>query len=1133
MKFSHLHIHNEYSLLDGFGTAEAYAERAKKLGFKYLALTNHGNIDGALQWQEACIKNDIIPILGCEMYIVKDVAIKERGYSHIILLVKNKEGFRNLNRLLTYANLEGFYYKPRIDYKVLEKYLKGLVVLSGCMASLILNDKKAFLKIAKKAENVYLEMMPHDIENQRKLNKEIIKINKKYSYPIVATNDCHYIKSSDRSTQELLLAIQTKAAWDDKNRFKLGIDGLYLKTVKEMKKAFIKQGFFKASDVKEIEAILANTESVVKLCGDFRIEKKKPALPYIEDKKTTNKQEMKEIQLLCKKGYKEIFNGKLNEDKKYYARFKKEFDLIKSKEFGRYYLIVKDFLRYCDKVDIMYGPGRGSVAGSLIAYLMGITAVDPIKHSLLFERFIAEDRIDYPDIDIDIEHNRREDARRYLENKYGANRVVGITTALRLKPRGAIKDSARVFGVSDKEVNDLSRALNYIFFKQAKESFKVIDEALKSHRVNEKMNEVKMFFKYHPHIIKEARKLEGQVRAYGQHPAGLVLSPVDLTKSSRGHIVKRKNNLLLNWDMDEAEKLGFLKLDVLALDTLTILGDTKRLIKKNKGEDINFKRININDKKLFKLINTEKTKGLFQINTNFSTKICKEVKIEKFENLSAAISLARPGPYESGMTEEYIRRKNGGRWKGKSKVYEGLTKDTYGVIVYQEQVMAAVRKLAGLTYADADKIRKVIGKKRDRKEFAPFKKAFMVGSLKKKTLNKKEGEEFWEMLLKHSRYSFNRAHAVSYAVLAMWTAYCKHYYPEEFICSALTYIEEKEQKDGLLNEARSNGLNVVLPKIGISDSHKWVVKENNLYVPFIEIKGIGDKTAIKVVGESLKKRKRAKGFFNVKEEEKQPEAKTKVDQLLNTVGVYDPLIQPSEEVKKYFDFDIFGDFEKSYPNLMDMYDGDIMVVDEEDAFKAKIFSPKVIKKYSYRNLSVIKCEKCNLRIECRQPVPCSKGKYNAAIICEAPGPEEDKYKNKKGYGKGLVGSSGNKLWEEFKKYKLKRKLFHVTNVNKCYPSLTGTPTKDQVVKCSGWLNQELKEIDCHLALACGNNALFYFTGQKSGIQKMSGEILWIESRSMWVVFCVHPAAVLHNKKENEELFKKGVKVFAKIFKKQR
>lgn len=540
---------------------------------------------------------------------------------------------------------------------------------------------------------------------------------------------------------------------------------------------------------------------------------------------------------------------------------------------------------------------------------------------------------------------------------------------------------------------------------------------------------------------------------------------------------------------------------------------------------VDFSKINLNDKKLFQMINEGNTTGLFQVNTAFMTRICKEINIQRFEDLCAAIALGRPGPYDSGMYEIYVRRKKAGRWKKRHKVWENITKETYGVIVYQEQVMQALVELAGMTYSDADKIRKIISKKRDPSELGVYKKNFIGGCAKKKIITKQEASNFWEGLLKHARYSFNKSHSVEYAMLAMWTAHCKYYHPREFIAATLSYMPDNrpEVKTALLEEAVRMGLKPVLPKWGVSDGFRWVVRKNKLYVPFIEVKGLGEKTVNKFTASQGKKKQ--KGFFPMEGEDR-PKEGSKVDKIMKAIGAYNKKREEPGGAQDYFDFQLVGDFSRMYPKLYALYEEDLTSVDFKDAEQAKIYREGIINdRKNFRSKAVLKCRRCKLRKECRKPVPNSRGKYNIAIQLEAPGFYEDKE------GRPAIAKAGNLLWKELKKYRLTRSMFHVTNTNKCYPGKKlKTPTTEQIIACSKWLNREYEAIDCKLVLACGGNSKFFFTGDKAGIRKLSGEVMWDEVRGLWVVFCVHPSSVLRNSKQNKEAFERGVAAFVTIIK---
>ena len=1176
-EFCHLHVHNQYSLLDGVGSSEKYAKRAQKMGFEYLALTNHGNVDGLIKHQKACEAEDIIPLFGCEMYIVPDLTVKDKNEKsgHLTILVKDQAGWVELCRLLTIANLEGFYRRPRIDYKTfLAADLSGFIVLTGCSGS-FLNRKfgEGFFwnLVEEMKKNLYLEVMPHDMPEQIVHNKRCKELSGKYGIPLIATNDCHYVLPDEDIVQEVLLAIQTHAKWKDKDRWKFDIKGLYLRSCEEMIVAFKKQNSLNYLDYGKA---LRNTIVVAEKCKDFRIERQKVSLPKIERPKKYEGMVFSDRALLRNlilhgSRYRDlIISDTWNEV--YEKRLQYELSVIQKKKFQRYFLIVWDLAKWCRKNDVMIGSGRGSVGGSLIAYLLDITCVDPLKYNLLFSRFINEERIDLPDIDIDFEDRKREQVRQYLEDRYGKDNVSGISTFLQMKGRATVRDVARVFDIPFKEADMFAKAIEYgedksaiqkaikeiqegydfeskypeetkimlrlegtvkscvsgnsrvlvlkerfplrakavtikslfdknfrgkirsynfekghfffdkikdIYFAGIKEAIKIevgmstsltltsdhrvlskrgwvkagelkvgelvatngrkgqiawnkglkgvctawnkglkgvqvawnkglskkdhfsirqaserwkknnplkkIENKIKvakrsfkhglyskktrkiiknnlycqcckknksqeihhldKNRYNNKIQNliavcVKCHNKYHPKpnppklneflTIKYRRitKIEkkGQEETYdicmrsrhqnyvcnkiithnsGQHAAAIVISSEDLKSGTKGNLCRRGKDIIIsNWDMEDAEYMGLMKLDILGLSTLSILSETKKLILENHKEEIVFEQISMEDKKVFIMLSKGNTVGVFQLSTSLSTDMCKEVKIDTFEDIVSVLAIARPGALHSGTTKDFINRKHGRRWEKIHSIYDEITKNTYGVLIFQEQVMEVFHKVAGLPYSVADNIRKIIGKKRDAKEFEKYKQQFSDGCKKLKTFNSQEVEWFWDMLLKCANYLFNRSHAVSYGILSQWTAWCKYYYPTEFICASLTYGAE-DKKVELIEEAKRLGLKIIPPKIGLSDSLKWKTGERCLYVPFIEIKGFGESAAEKCL---TKVKCKQLGFFNLfVERENEIQGKTKVDKILHEIKAFDKEDMPSAEImNKYLTFNI-------------------------------------------------------------------------------------------------------------------------------------------------------------------------------------------------------------------------------------
>lgn len=1108
MSFCHLHVHSEHSLLDGVGKSIDWIKKVKQLGQTHLALTNHANIDGIIQFQNIAKKEGIKPILGCELYVVPDMFDKKNKIRfHITTLIKNEIGFQNLCKMLSLANLKGFYYKPRIDYQTILDNCEGLIFLSGCSKTALMDiDGKNFLwKLFQKIQdNFYFEIQPHDFELQKEINKRIC-CYEEVRHSLVATNDCHYINEEDDILQEVLLAIQTKVKWDDNDRFKFKVKGLHLRSKKEMYRAFLKQGVL---NEEQIETALNNTMEIAKKCEDFEIKKKDIWLPTVKG----IKDEESYLRNLCYRGYNKIFlsdikaNWTVDWDSTYKERFEEEFELIKKKGFIRYFLLVHELIQWCKVNDIMIGPGRGSVGGSLIAYLIGITTIDPIKYNLLFSRFIDEQRNDLPDIDIDFQDDKRHLVREHLEELYGKNNISSVSTFMKMKGRGVVRDVSRVFDVPLKEVDIFAKTI----IDDGDDS---IQAAINS------TEEGKYFQRKYPQVVDLAIKLEGQIRGCSQHAAALIISAEDLTQGTRGNIAMRSNLEVINWDKDDAEFLGLMKLDILGLNTLTVLSNAKKLIKENHDKEINFEKIEPNNQQIFEMLSKGETVGVFQFSTWPMTKLAKEIKISNFNDMVAAIALVRPGPADSGMTNDYIARKHGKKWQKKHKIYEEITKNTFGLIVYQEQIMQVISQVAGLSYSIADKIRKIVSKQRDAKEFEQYKNIFIDGCREQETLSEKEANEFWAALEKHARYSFNLSHSTEYAMIGYWTAFCKLYYPAEFICANLTYGVEG-QKEKMVEEAERLGLKIILPKVGISNAFKWIIKDNNLYVPFIEIKGVGEKTAEKFAtyksnNNYVKKSNKQVGFFSLKNEETIPEKITSSEKILRDIGAFRE--EPTGDLDYYFSFKVTQTKEVKYPNLKKINNiisiSKLLTLDiEKNQLKG------MIQENRYQNPKILYCEDCNLRKECKRPVMPSKGIYNIMICGEAPGPRENEE------GRGFVGKSGDLLWSSLNKYNLSRRMFHVTNCVKCWPSETKTPNSEHIKLCGQWLDDEVRNLRPKLCLALGNIALKYFKNEDGGIMKLCGTTEWIEEKKMWISWGLHPSAVLRNPK-NKELFENGIKNF--------
>lgn len=749
MKFIHLHVHNEHSLLDGVGTAEDYAAEAKRLGQESIALTNHGNCDGVIKFQKACKKQGIIPILGCELYLCSDIKVKDDQRFHIIALVQSREGLTNLLHMLSVGNIEGFYRRPRVDPATLLQHTQGLVFTTACVSSFVhMKGGEDLLVQLSKQTSVFMEIMPHDHPKQKEHNQKILSLATRHHLPVVATNDCHYPYRGGGSTQDVLLAIQRKAKWSDPNRWSMSKDwpGLHLRSAAEMEHAFKKQNQLTP---KVYLAAMERTLEVAQLCNNYTIEKLPVQLPKVYGHKSEDETEL--LWQLIEKGWEQRLGDYYflsEKSKEYEDRVNEEFALICQQGFQRYFLIVHEIINWCKTKGIMTGPGRGSVGGSLIAYLLGITNVDPIVFGLIFARFISPERQDLPDIDLDFQDSRREEVVQHIKDCYGEYNVANISTFMTMKGRGALRDTARVFDVPLNEVDVAAKALRNISDEKSEHT---IEDNLKVSK------ELSQFNRTYPQVVKYAMQLEGQVKGYGRHAAGLCVCNYDLRRGDCCSLRIYNGALSVSWDKEDAEYMGLMKFDVLGLTALSILNGAREFILTNQNIDLDFDKIPLDDKKVFAEIAQGNTIGGFQLGTALMVRLCKELKIKEFNDIVLVNALSRPGPLGSGVTDEFIERRKGQkRITYIHKKLESYTRETLGMIIYQEQVMWAMYELAGLSWAECDKVRKVMGKSKGTAAFQEFKQKFVDGCISKRTLQDKEAEHVWDQLATFGSYGFNK-----------------------------------------------------------------------------------------------------------------------------------------------------------------------------------------------------------------------------------------------------------------------------------------------------------------------------------------------------------------------------------------
>ncbi|HIE35908.1 MAG TPA: DNA polymerase III subunit alpha, partial [Candidatus Omnitrophica bacterium] len=701
--FVHLHVHTQYSLLDGACLLDKLINKAVNLRLPALSITDHGNLFGAIKFYQLCMEKGIKPIIGCEMYVAsqsrfkKDYKMGEDSNFHLVLLVKDEVGWGNLMKLVSLANIEGFYYKPRIDKELLCKYNKGLICLSACLKgeipSLIVSEKisdayKAaddYLNIFGKG-NFYLEIMENGLEEQKKVNQYLLKIAKELNIPLVATNDVHYLEKEESFAHEVLLCIQTQTTLSDPNRLKFGSDTFYFRTPQEMKEIFA-----------DLPEGIKNTLEITQKCN-LILDFSQIHLPHfpLPSQDTENS-------YLRKIVYGNIEKRYPNPSKEIMERIEYELKIIEETGFGSYFLIIWDLVKFAQEKRIPVGPGRGSAAGSIVSYILGITDIDPLKYNLLFERFLNPARISMPDIDIDFCYERRGEVLEYVANKYGKENVAQIITFGTMLARAVVRDVGRVMGFSYSEVDRIAKMIPYQIGHQ-----RTLKQALEE---NPQLFEVYQKDARIKRLIDVAMQLEGLSRHASTHAAGVVISDkhligrIPLTKG-------QEEEVITGFDMEDLEKIGMLKMDFLGLKTLTVIEETIKIIKRIKGIDLDIKEIPLDDKKTFSLLCEGETIGVFQLESRGMREILKKLHPTEFKDLIAVLALYRPGPLGSGVIDDFIERKQGKR--SVSYIHpklEPILKETYGIILYQEQTIQIASELAGFSKAEADLLRKAIGKK--------------------------------------------------------------------------------------------------------------------------------------------------------------------------------------------------------------------------------------------------------------------------------------------------------------------------------------------------------------------------------------------------------------------------------------
>ena len=900
--FAHLHVHTEYSMLDGAArVADLVAEVARQ-EMPAIAMTDHGNVFGAFDFYKQAKKVGVKPIIGIEAYVAPESRFEKKrvkwadggeddvsgggAYTHMTILAENNEGLSNLFKLSSLASLEGYYYKPRMDRELLTRYSKGLIATTGCpggeiQTRLRMGAYKEAIAAASDyrdifgVDNFFLEVMDHGIDIESRVKADLLKLGKELGLPLLATNDLHYTFNEDARSHEALLCVQSGSTLADPKRFKFDNDEFYLKTPAQMRELF-----------KEIPESCDNTLLIAERCN-VTLREGENLLPRFEvpASETEDSWLIKESE----RGLLERMGARVTDE--HHARLKYELDVMIKMGFPGYFLVVADLVAHAKKVGIRVGPGRGSAAGSLVAYALGITGLDPLEHGLLFERFLNPERISMPDIDLDFDERRRSEMIRYATTKYGEDRVAQIITYGTIKSKQAIKDSTRVLGYPYAIGEKLTKALPPSVMGKDISLAGVFDPS--NDRFGE-AGEFRNLYESDPDsktVVDTAMGLEGLKRQWGVHAAGVILSREPLLDVIPIHRREADGSIITQFDMGACEATGLLKMDFLGLRNLSVLDDALLNIKANKGVDVVLEDLTLDDKKTFELLSRGDTLGVFQLDGGPMRALLRSMSPDSFQDISAVIALYRPGPMGENAHNNYADRKN----KRKpvepihaelSEVLNEILGDTYGLIVYQEQVMAIAQKVAGFSLGRADLLRKAMGKKNKEildKEYIPFE-----AGMKSNGFGDAAIKRLWDVLIPFSDYAFNRAHSAGYGVVSYWTGYLKANYPTEYMAALLTSVRDDKDKSALyLSECRRMGIQVLPPDVNESDA-EYTPRGTDIRFGLAAIRNVGEGVVASIKsGRDSKGRYQSFGDFLAKVDAQVCNKKT-IESLIKA-GAFDSL----------------------------------------------------------------------------------------------------------------------------------------------------------------------------------------------------------------------------------------------------
>ena len=868
--FVHLHVHTEYSMLDGAARVGDLVEEVARLEMPAIAMTDHGNVFGAFEFYKQATKAGVKPIIGIEAYVAPESRFDKKrvqwasggdddvsgggAYTHMTILAENNHGLKNLFRLSSLASLEGYYYKPRMDRELLSQYADGLIATTGCpggeiQTRLRMGNYKDAMRAASDyrdifgANNFFLELMDHGIDVETRVKEDLLKLGRELKLPLLATNDLHYTHHADAAAHAALLCVQSGTTLADPKRFKFDNDEFYLKTPAQMREIF-----------RDIPEACDNTLLIAERCN-VKLREDENLMPAFAV--PAGESEDSWLRKEAERGLVAKFGDRLTDQ--YKERLNYELGVMLKMGFPGYFLVVADLVAHAKKVGIRVGPGRGSAAGSLVAYVLGITGLDPIEHGLLFERFLNPERISMPDIDLDFDERRRSEMIKYATEKYGEDRVAQIITYGTIKSKQSIKDATRVLGYPYVIGEKLTKALPPSVMGKDISLSGIFDSKDPRHGEAGEFRELYNSDPDSMKVVDLAKGLEGLKRQWGVHAAGVILSREPLLDVIPIHRREADGAIITQFDMGACESTGLLKMDFLGLRNLSVLDDALLNIKENQNIDVVLEDLPLSDQKTFELLSRGDTLGVFQLDGGPMRALLRSMAPDSFADISAVIALYRPGPMGENAHNNYADRKNGRKpvepiHPELSEVLQEILGDTYGLIVYQEQVMAIAQKVAGFSLGRADLLRKAMGKKNKEildKEYVPFE-----AGMKENGFSTAAIKRLWDVLIPFSDYAFNRAHSAGYGVVSFWTAYLKANFPTEYMAALLTSVRDDKDKSALyLSECRRMGIKVLPPDVNESNA-EYTPRGNDIRFGLAAIRNVGEGVVA-----SIKASRTAKGAF--------------------------------------------------------------------------------------------------------------------------------------------------------------------------------------------------------------------------------------------------------------------------------